>query len=460
MSNPKMSEKNKSDVVDVHQAETSAEAVLRASADTLGITRKALWILGLGFGGFLLWAALAPLDEGVPTQGTVVIDTKRKPIQHLQGGLVKEVLVHEGEMVQEGQVLVRMDEAMTRANYESARQRYLGLNAMLSRLRAEQQGAAAIIFAKDVLLAAATDPYVAQQVSNQKQLFETRRQGLQADLQSLQESMEGVTAQRDAIRLVLVQRQAQLGLLSEELTNMRELVLEGYVPRNRQLELQRMQAESQASIADLKGNLVRSERTMAELSQRIVSRRSDYKKEVGSQLADIARELQADAERFSAESDNMRRVEIRSPTYGQVMGLTIQAAGTVVQSGQRLMDIVPNDQALILEARIQPHLIDKVKTGLVTDVRFNTFAHSPQLVVAGKVLSVSGDLISDPQNPKFPAYYLARIQVTPEGMKSLGRREMQPGMPAEVVIRTGERTMLKYILSPLLKRFAGAMKEE
>ena len=432
---------------------------LRASADTASIARKALWALGIGFGGFLIWAALAPLDEGVPTAGMVAIDTKRKTIQHLTGGIVKEVLVREGETVKEGQVLMRLDEAVTKANYESIRQRYLGLSAMQTRLRAEQSGAAKLVFDKDVLDAVASDPYVAQQVNNQKQLFETRRAGLQSDLQGLQESIEGVKAQRDAARLMLAQRQQQLALLKEELANTRELVKDGYAPRNRQLELERMTAEVQANIADLTGNSIRSERAVAELTQRTLSRKAEYRKEVESQLADVAREVQADAEKFVAEKANLQRVEIRSPAAGQVVGLTVQTVGAVVQPGQKLMDVVPDEQALLLETRIAPHLIDKVHAGLSADIRFNTFAHSPQLVVEGKVLSVSADLLTDPQNPQI-AYYLARLQVTPQGMKSLGQRQMQPGMPAEVVVKTGERSMLKYLLNPLLKRLAGSMKEE
>ena len=432
---------------------------LRASADTASIARKALWALGIGFGGFLLWAALAPLDEGVPTSGMVAIDTKRKTVQHLTGGIVKEVLVREGETVQEGQVLVRLDEAVTKANYESIRQRYLGLSAMQTRLRAEQSGATSLVFDKDVLSAAASDPYVAQQVNNQKQLFETRRSGLQADLQGLQESIEGVKAQRDAAKLMLVQRQQQLALLREELANTRELVKDGYAPRNRQLELERMTAEVQATIADLTGNSIRTERAVAELTQRTVSRKAEYRKEVETQLAEVAREVQADAEKYVAEKANLQRVDIRAPAAGQVVGLTVQTVGAVVQPGQKLMDVVPDEQALLLETRVAPHLIDKVQAGLAADIRFNTFAHSPQLVVEGKVLSVSGDLLTDPQNPQI-AYYLARLQVTPQGMKTLGQRQMHPGMPAEVVIKTGERSMLTYLLNPLLKRLAGSMKEE
>jgi protease secretion system membrane fusion protein len=460
MSNQKMSSlPSDANVEDAQVKGMSEEAALRASSDTRGIARKGLWVLGLGLGGFLLWASLAPLDEGVPSAGVVAIDTKRKAVQHLMGGIVKDVLVREGDQVKEGQVVMRLDEAVTKANYESVRQRYLGLSAMQSRLRAEQTGAAMPQFGDEVLSVAKTDPYIAQQVHNQRQLFDSRRQALAADLEVLKASMEGVKAQREAAQAMLTQRQKQLVLLQEELTNVRELVKDGYAPRTRQMELERMQADAQASMADLNGNILRSGSSLAELTQRSLARQSEYRKEVESQLADVSREVQADAEKYTAQKADLQRVDIRAPSDGQVVSLAVQTVGAVVQPGQKLMDIVPNEQTLVLEARIAPHLIDKVHAGLTADIRFNAFAHSPQLVVDGKVLSVSGDMLTEPSNPQI-TYFLARLQVTPEGMKTLGKRQMQPGMPAEIVIKTGGRSMLTYLLNPLLKRMAGSMKEE
>jgi protease secretion system membrane fusion protein len=220
-----------------------------------------------------------------------------------------------------------------------------------------------------------------------------------------------------------------------------------------------MLAESNASIADLTGNSLRISRQVAELMQRSVARKQEYRKEVESQLADVTREVQSDAEKFVAVTADLDRMEIKAPAAGQVVGLSVQTVGAVLQPGQKLLDVVPDNQTLLLEAHIPPHLIDKMQQGLLTDVRFNTFANSPQLVVEGKVISVSGDLMSDPQNPQM-SYFLARVQVTPEGMKTLGTRQMQPGMPAEIVIKTGERSMLTYLLHPLLKRMASSMKEE
>jgi protease secretion system membrane fusion protein len=458
MLNQKLSTQKSPPVEDVNAKGMSEEASLRASSDTAGIGRKGLWVLGLGLGGFLLWAALAPLDEGVPTAGVVSIDTKRKQVQHLSGGIVKEVLVREGDVVKQDQVLMRLDEAVTKANFESVRQRYLGLNAMQSRLQAEQIGTDRVTFSP-VLMAATSDPFIAQQVNNQRQLFDSRRQALRAELQSMQEAMQGMRAQRDAAQSVLVQRQRQLAILNEELGHVRDLVKEGYAPRNRQMDIERMLADVQASMADLNGSVLRANSSIAEITQRSLARQSEYRKEVETLLADVSREVQADAEKFNAIQADLKRVDIRAPADGQVVSLAVQTVGAVVQPGQKLMDIVPERQTLVLEAHIPPHLIDKLQTGLLTDIRFNTFAHSPQLVVEGKVISVSGDLLTDPTNPQM-SYFLVRLVVTPEGMKTLGNRQMQAGMPAEVVIKTGSRSMLTYILNPLLKRLAASMKEE
>jgi protease secretion system membrane fusion protein len=458
MAKPNLNASLKSHVQDAQVVASNYDEGPRASSDTRAVARTGLLVLALGFGGFLLWAAFAPLDEGVPTQGMVTLDTKRKMVQHLSGGIVKEVLVQEGQQVKEGQALMRLDGAVAKANFEAVRQRYLGFRAMQSRLFAEQAGSGEIDFHPDVK-AALNDPLIKQQVSTQQQLIQARRAALAADLQGIEESMQGLKEQLGSYQNILVQRRSQLALLTEELNNTRGMVKEGYAPRNRQLELERMVAESNAAIADLTGNSLRITRQVAELGQRSLARKQEYRKEIETQLADVTREVQSDAEKFVAVTADLDRMEIKAPANGQVVGLSVQTVGAVLQPGQKLLDVVPDQQTLLLEAHIPPHLIDKVQAGLMADIRFNSFAHSPQLVVDGKVISVSGDLLNDPQQPQF-SYYLARVQVTPAGMKTLGSRQMQPGMPAEIVIKTGERSLLTYLLHPLTKRMAASMKEE
>ncbi|MBI5921884.1 MAG: HlyD family type I secretion periplasmic adaptor subunit [Betaproteobacteria bacterium] len=427
-------------------------------ADTSQPTRVGLWVLGLGLGGFILWAAFAPLDEGVPTMGTVTIDTKRKPVQHPSGGIIREIHVKEGDQVAQGQLLIKLDDAQSRANYETIRQHYLTLRAIEGRLLAEQAGHGAIIFHPD-LIKAKQDPIVAQFISNQQQLLQSRRAAREAEDQAIHEAIRGQQASLKSLQTMLPHRVNQLALLREEFAGIRDLVAEGYAPRSKRNELERTIDEVSANIADTEGNIARLQRGIEEQTFRSTQRRQEYLKEVNGLLVDIRREVQADADKFKAASDEFGRVDIRATVAGQVVGLAFQTVGGVVQPSQKLMDIVPANEELMLETHVPPHLIDRVQAGQFANIRFSGFAHSPQLVVQGKILSISSDLLSDPSGQQ-PPYYLARVAVTAEGRKELGQHQLQAGMPAEVVIKTGERTLLTYLLHPLAKRLSSAMVEE
>jgi protease secretion system membrane fusion protein len=426
-------------------------------SQTRSATHYGLWSLIIGLGFLLAWAAFAPMDEGVPAQGLVTLDTKRKTIQHLQGGIVKEVMVREGEVVKEGQTLMILEQAVVRANLESVRQHYQALRAAESRLLAEQQNLPKIAWHSDLQNTRA-DSLVAQHQQIQEQLFKSRRSALQASLAALSESLAGQEALQIGSQRMLIERKTQQRLIQEELSGIQDLVKEGYMPRSKELELNRNLAEVSSVIADIESNNQRLTRSIEEVRQRMKVTRLEYQKEIENQLAEIRREVQADAEKLTAVTQDMERTEIRSPASGQVVGLTVQTVGAVIAPGQHVMDIVPEQAPLMVEARIPPHVIDRVKPGLMTDIRFSSFAHSPQLVVEGRMMSVSGDLLTDSENHQ--SYYLARIDLTEKGRRALASRTIQPGMMAEVVIRTGERSMLTYLMYPLVRRLAQSMKEE
>lgn len=366
--------------------------------DTRSPIRLGIWILLVGFGAFLLWAAFAPLDEGVPCQGLVSIATKRKVVENLRGGTIESVHVREGQFVKDGDILISLDSQTARARYDEIHQHYLGLRATADRLMAEMRGASSINFHPDLFLD--VDRRLAQQnMENQKALFLSRR--------------------------------TTLKILSEQLKAVSSLVKEGYAPLSQQHELELKIAE--------------------------------FKSGTASQLAQVQLEVEADAEKTRALASELADTQVRSPASGQVVGLQVQTVGAVVQPGQKMMDIVPLHEGLLIDAKIAPHLIDSVRKGLHVDVSFSAFAHAPQLVVEGVVESISTDIVTDPQvNPAQPgaSYYLARIAVTPEGLRSLGKREMQPGMPVTAIIKTGERSLLTYLIDPFVKRISVSMKEE
>ncbi|MEO0318825.1 MAG: hypothetical protein RL404_2502, partial [Pseudomonadota bacterium] len=269
--------------------------------DTRPTIRLGLFTLVFGFGGFLLWSALAPLDEGVPAAATVTIDTKRKAIQHLAGGLVRRVAVREGQHVKAGQLLVELDEGTTRANFESTRQNYMSLRASESRLLAEIENKPVISFHPD-LMAAAGDPLVSQHIATQTRLFDSRHAALQSELAAIDESIAAQESTLAGIALQLESRKVQLQKLAEQLKSMSELSADGYVPRNQVLQLEQSQAELKAVLADLAASKGRTERAIGELKQRKMQRVMEASRESAAQLAEVRREVQADREKLAASA--------------------------------------------------------------------------------------------------------------------------------------------------------------
>jgi protease secretion system membrane fusion protein len=422
-------------------------------------TRLGIIAIVIGFVGFLTWAAYAPLDEGVPAQATVTIDTKRKTIQHMTGGIVERVAVREGQRVKAGDTLVELNDESARANYESIRQTYMSQRATESRLLAEIDGRPHISFHQD-LVAASADPVIGQHIATQNRLFDSRRAALKSELAGMDESIAGQEALIAGLRLQLENRNVQLQKQTEQQKNISELAEAGYVPRNQALQLEQAQAEIKSVLAEMQASKLRTERSIAELKQRRTQRIMESSKESAAQLAEVRREVQAGRERLNALTAELGRIRIKAPVDGQVVGLSLASIGGVVSPGQKLMDIVPAEENVVLEARIPTHIIDRVHAGDSVAARFTAFAHSPQLVADGKISSLSGDVVTEQTPMGNASFYLARVILTPDGMKTLGNRQLQPGMGAEVLIKTGERSLLTYLLQPLTKRLAAAMKEE
>ena len=440
----------------------AVEDAMELPRDSRRPARIGLWVILAGFGGFLLWAALAPLDEGVSTQGSVVIDTKRKAVQHLQGGLVKEVFVREGQYVHEGDPLMKLDDGSMRVNYEMSRQQYLTLRAMEGRLISEQADSDSLTIHPD-LMDAKTDAMVAKLLTNQTLLLQTRRRALRSDLEAVSESIAGMEGSLKGLEGQVQSRNNQIDSIKKQIVGIRELVKEGYAPRNTLLELERSEDDRTAALADLQGNIIRIRQSILEQKMRVIQRKQEYQKEVASNLSDVRREVEADAEKVAALRRDLERSLLKAPVSGQVVGLSVQTVGGVIQPSQKVMDIVPDDERLLLEAKIAPQLIDSLRVGQPVVTRFSAFAHSPQLVVEGKLDSISSDLMMDAQvmDPTLAGgYYLARIVITEEGRRALGKRQLMPGMQAEVLVRTGERSLLTYLMHPLLKRVMTSMKEE
>lgn len=422
-----------------------------------GAVRRWGWLLLLvGIGGFFTWAALAPLDEGVPAPGTVLVSTHRKTVQPLQLGLIEAILVKEGDRVRRGQTVVRLDATRARSDLQIARGQLWVARASEARLLAEQSGSETVDFSSE-LLEQQDDPRVAQAVKLQTQLFRSRRANLAAEIGAMHESIAGIEAQISALQDSVTAREQQRRLLQEELRGQHELANEGFLPRNRVSEQERLLAQVLAQLAQDSGSVGQLRKQVAELKLRIAQRQQEYQKEVESQLTDVQREAGALEERIHALRFDVDNTQIRAPADGMVVGLNVFTVGGVVQPGQPLMDIVPTDEPLRVDAQISPHLIDRVQVGLPVDLMFVNFNASTTPRIPGIVKMVGADVLVDKEARQ--SFYRAQVEVTPEGMRKLGERKVIPGMQVEVLVRTGERTLLNYLFKPLRDRMRSALTE-
>lgn len=420
--------------------------------------RFGLWTLVIGFGGFLLWAGLAPLDEGVPAPGTVIAEGKRKTVQHLSGGVVEAILVREGEIVRAGQPLVRLNAKVAQAQHAAVRAQFVVSAASEARLHTERAGLATISFPKE-LLTDREDPEVKKAMASQVLLFNSRRDALLGEAAVLRESIAGLRQQIIGLEAQVAAKKMQMDLLREQAVSLRDLTRDGFYPRNRLLDIERALAEVSGEHGEILATLARVRNQIAELNLRILQRRQEFQRDVETELAQVQRDTGALRERLTAVSDELQRIEIQAPVDGMVVDLRVHTLGGVIAPGAQLMNIAPLNEPMIIEARVPPHMIDRVHADLTVTVMFPAFNASTTPTVEGRVRTISADLVPDP-NPQLPPAYLAQIEVTPESMKMLGDRVIRTGMPADVVITTGERTLLGYLLKPLTGRIAVSFKEQ
>lgn len=420
--------------------------------------RWGLAVLLLGFGGFVYWAAFAPLDAGVPADATVHVAGNRKVIQHLEGGTVEEIFVREGDKVNAGQVLLRLNRTRVLAEQGVVSSQYITAKVIEARLLAERDGLPTIIQDPQVEERFKDDPRFVEASRSQARLFKARREALQGEIAILRENQKGAEAQLKGLSQVHANRGAQVGFINRELKGVRELAKAGYLPRNRMLELERDASHLRASLSSDVVELGRARNQIAELQLRILQRSQDYQKEVQSQLSDVQKEASALGDRLAALDYTVRETEVRAPTDGYVQNLSVHTIGGVIGPDTVLMELVPNANDFLIHAKVPVQAIDKTAPGLDVEITFPAFNHASTPNIPGKVLTVSADRLTDPES-KTP-YYLAQIEVSPEGEPMLGENVIRPGMPASVLIRTGERTMLSYLLKPFLERLDKSFKEQ
>lgn len=419
--------------------------------------RLGWWVVIVGFGGFLLWAFIAPLDKGVPLSGTVIVSSHLKAVQHQTGGTIDKILVKEGETVKAGQVLVEMNDVQVKAQAEITRGQLNSARAVEARLIAERDNAAEITFPPS-LLTQTNDPRIANTLSLQNQLFSSRKLSLQHELAAGEENVAGLKVQLQGLKALQRSNQAQLSILEEQLKGLRELADDGFVPRNRVFDQERTYAQLTGEISENNGNMGRIQRQIAELSLLRVQRLEEYQKEVRQQLSDIQREEEALNSQLIGQDFELANVQVKAPVDGIVVGMDVFTQGGVIGPGFRMMDIVPIEDLLVITGEVPVHLIDKVHPGLHVDLIFSAFNQNKTPNIPGVVSRVSADRLTD-EHTGIP-YYNIKANVTPEGMKLLTHHQVRAGMPVEIFIKTGERSLMNYLFKPILDRLHSSMSEE
>lgn len=414
-----------------------------------------LLVVFVGLGG---WAALAPLDGAAIAPGQVIVDSENRVVQHLEGGLVSAIHVRDGHRVNQGDLLLELSTTQARTELdiiESQLNEALGNEA---RLLAERSGEAAIQFPAELL--EQNTPASDSIIKGQETLFTSRRESLLGKEAIYTQRIDAMQQQKRGLSSLIRTLDDRISSYQDEVARWQELFESQLADKTRinemQRELLRLEGERASSLSSLAELEIRIGETRSEL---LVTRET-YAEEVSTQLRDTQREVADLTARRIAVSDTLKRTKITSPATGVVVGLTTHTLGAVVRPGDTILSIVPDDQLHAIRARVQTSDIDRVKVGQVADVQLAAFNQQTHDLVKGELLHLSADAFNDERTGE--QYYEARVGITDEGYQTMNEQGMYllAGMPADVMIKTGERTALQYLLEPITRILSRAMREE
>lgn len=410
------------------------------------------------FGGFGGFAAFAPLHSAVMAAAEVRVDNERKVVQHAEGGIVSEILVREGQYVEEGAVLMRLDSTRDQAQANSLRKRYLSALAERARLVAERDAATSIDFPAELLRETA-DPEVAEIVEGQRAVFRSRQASREGQVKLILGQIDQARTQIAAVKIERESVQEQLALIARELASVSELYRKGLERLPRMLALERNQSALKGQIGRLTGQIAQLEKQVGDGELRIAQVERDLQSEVAAQLDAVVEQIQALAEQRPVVSASVRRLDIRAPRSGNVIDLKVHTIGHVIGRGEAVMQIVPEGEDLVVIARVNPRDIDSLNSGVTkVQVRMTAFSQRFTHPVEAHLESISADVIS-PGDGTTP-YYRAIIRLDPKSREHLLHGvELTSGMPAMAMIGVGEKTLLSYLFEPLTRSISESLLE-
>lgn len=412
----------------------------------------------LFFGCLVGWAAFAPLDSAVLSNGVVKVQGNRQTVQHLDGGIVKEILVRDGDRVKEGQVLLRLEDTLPRANVDLLTGQFDAFKALEARLVAERDDRDTISFDPALLERRAKEPQLDQLLRAQENVFEARRRSISGQTAVLNQRIAQLNEQILGYQAQARSNEQQLGFTREELDGTRKLHKEGYATYTRVLALERQAAYLDGQRGEQVANMARARQAIGEAELQILQLRKDRLTEVSDQLRDTQSKLYDIEPRLRTARDALERTSLVAPRSGLVVGLQVFTPGGVINRSDRLLDIVPADTPMIIEGQIQPTEVDDVKPGMKAEVHLTAFKQRVTPMIHGEVLNVSADRLQDQRTGM--SYYIVTLSIDEKELAETKNIYLAPGMPADVVIPLKPRTALDYILSPLTQTFDHAFREQ
>jgi HlyD family secretion protein len=419
-------------------------------------------VIILFFGGLAAWSAALPLSAGAIAAGQLVVEGQRRVVQNLEGGIIRAFLVREGDTVQEGQPLVRLDDVQTTAVAEQVRAQADALTAEAARLRAERDNASSIQFPSS-LLERRNAPRVDDAIRGQMRIFDGRRRARDGEFAIINRGIDQTKAEIAGYQAQIASYDEQLRLVREEAATVGDLVERGLGQKPRLLALQREGAGLQGARDALLGQIARANQVIAEAELRASQLRKEHEADVVTALREVETRLSAIEERLSAAEDIDSRRELRAPVAGVVTNMRFFTAGGIVRPGEPVLDIVPAGERLVVEARIAPQDIDTVAIGLPAEVHLTAFRQRMVPLLLGKVIYVSADIEIDVEartRGLQGGFYRARIELPDDQLSLISDLPpLAPGMPAEVIVNAGERTLMEYLLQPLRESMRRAFRE-
>jgi HlyD family secretion protein len=409
-------------------------------------------------GGIGSWAATTQISGAVIAPGILVVESNVKKVQHPTGGVVGQIFIREGSVVEEGQIVMRLDDTVTRATLGVVVSQLNELAAREARLLAEREDAEVVTFEKEFRDRAAADRGIAAAIAGEEKLFESRKRGrtgqrsqLRERIAQTQEEITGLMSQKKA-------KESEIKFVGEELVGVSQLYKQNLISIQRYMGLQRDQARLNGEHGQLVAAIARARARISETELQILQLDQDFRTEVLKDLRDTQGKIAELQERKTAAEDQLKRVDIRAPQAGIVHQLSVHTVGGVIGNGETLMQVVPAADKLLVEARVAPQDIDQVAPGAKATVRILAGNQRTMPDISTHVTLIGADLTKEKEQPNV-AYYVVRVAVPPEESQRLDQLKLVPGMPAEVFIQTRERTPLDYLLKPLTEQIARTFRE-